>query len=75
MDGCIVDTDKTSAISAPAVGKQGTVAGFETQNNRVVKLSAKALADRLDRFQNGRKSKRNKASNLRKKHTRFNAKW
>lgn len=61
-----MDTDNASAISAPAVGKQDTVAGFETQSKRVVKFSANALVDRLDRLQNGRKSKLNKASILRK---------
>lgn len=66
MEQCVADTDITSAVSAPAVGKQDTVVECETQSKRVVKLSAKALADRLDRLQSGRKSKLNKASNLRK---------
>ena len=66
MEQCVADTNITSAMSVPAVGKQDTVAECETQSKLVVKLSAKALADRLDRLQNGRKSKLNKASNLRK---------
>lgn len=62
------DVDTPSGASVLTAGKQSSVASCsETQmSKRVVKLSAKALVNRLDRLQSGRKAKLNKASNVRK---------
>ena len=69
MEDCAAKVDTPSGASVPvAAGNPDSVASCsDTQTSkRVVKLSAKAVADRLDRLQNGRKIKLNKASNLRK---------
>ncbi|XP_030596228.1 uncharacterized protein LOC115787620 [Archocentrus centrarchus] len=69
MEDCAAKADSPSGAGAPAAaGISDSVAscsGTQT-GKRVVKLSAKAVADRLDRLQAGRKAKLNKASNLRK---------
>ena len=63
-----VAADVTSGTDGQIASKSGSVAsGVETQaQKRVVKPTAKALADKLDRLQNGRKSKLNKASAIKK---------
>lgn len=69
MEDCVADVDIPSAASVPTAGKPDNVSSSsETQivGKQVVKLSAKAFADRIDKLQNGRKTKLNKANNLRK---------
>ncbi len=67
MDECVKETD--TATNAPAGGNLDTVTvtdGEAQSSKRVVKLSVKALAARLERLQNGRKAKLNKAGNVKK---------
>ena len=61
------DLSKTAGINVQTVNKSSSVAGgVETQTqNRVVKLTAKALANELDRLQSGRKAKLNQAAIIR----------
>lgn len=62
------DIIKTTGTNVQTINKCSTVAGgieIQTQK-RVVKLTAKALANEIDRLQAGKKAKLNKAANIRK---------
>lgn len=60
-------SDAATGTDARTASRPGSVtSGVETQTQkRVIKLTAKALAEKLDRLQNGRKAKLNKASTQR----------
>lgn len=62
------DIIKAAAINVQTVNNSSSVAGgVETQTQkRVVKLTAKALANELDRLQSGRKAKLNNTAIIRK---------
>ena len=65
----MLNVDTSSGVDVPdATGNADTVAGgSDTRTSqRVVKLSVKGLADKIDRLQSGRKAKLNKASALKK---------
>lgn len=67
MEECSADVDKHSDVSVSTDGKLEAVTSCSDtqQTKRVSKLSAKALAQKLERLQNDRKNKLNKAANLR----------
>lgn len=61
------DISGTGVLKVTAGKPSSVTSGAQAQaGKRVVKLTAKALADKLDRLQNARKVKLNKASVLRK---------
>lgn len=60
-----VAADVTSQTDGQLGSKPGSGVDIQTQR-RVVKPTAKALADKLDRLQNGRKNKLNKASAIKR---------
>lgn len=67
MEDCITDVDLPAGASAPSTADRQHFLTSSSDGKRVVKLSAKAIADQLDRLQTGRKAKLNKASSLKKK--------
>ncbi len=69
-----VDTRPGVSVSA-AAGKPDSETGCSDTltSKRVVKLSAKGLADKIDRLQHGRKTKQSNC--FKENDKRFNTKW